>query len=116
MDEATRRVIGHVPRGRGVLGALIMDQRRVRVADVQQHPNTYGFPPGHPVMRSFLGVPIMIRGLAWGSLHVAEKVEGEFTEADEEATVALAEHAATMVSNARIERHSRGLPVPSPLR
>jgi two-component system, NarL family, sensor histidine kinase DevS len=116
IDEATHRAIGHVPRGRGVLGELILQPQPLRCADVRQHPNSYGLPPGHPEMRSFLGVPVVIGGRVWGNLYVAEKAEGEFTEADEKATVALAESAATMVSNARIQRHSRGLPVPPPLR
>jgi two-component system, NarL family, sensor histidine kinase DevS len=97
IDAGTRRAIGHPPRGRGVLGDLILDPRPVRVADVRQHPSRYALPPGHPVMRSFLGVPIMIRGMAWGSLHLAEKAEGEFTEADEEAIVALASGVAETV-------------------
>lgn len=105
VDEDTRRAIGHQPRGRGVLGALILDAHPVRVADVREHPSSYGFPPGHPVMHSFLGVPIMIRGSAWGSLHLAEKAEGEFTDADEQAMVALAKEAADTI---RFERHFQG--------
>ena len=103
-DENTRRAIGHLPRGRGVLGELILDACPLRLADVCQHPSSYGVPPGHPVMRSFLGVPIMIRELAWGSLHLAEKTEGEFTEADEVAIFALAEQAADTI---RYERRCR---------
>jgi GAF domain-containing protein len=94
VDEDTRRAIGHLPRGRGTLGELILRPRPLRVADVSRHPGCYGFPSGHPVMRSFLGVPIMILGQAWGSLHVADKADGDFTEADERATVALAQEAA----------------------
>jgi GAF domain-containing protein len=101
VDEKTRRAIGHQPRGRGVLGELILDAHPVRVADVREHPSSYGFPPGYPVMRSFLGVPIMIRGYAWGSLHLAEKAEGEFTDADEQAIAALAKQAADTI---RFER------------
>src|SRR5207244_11617463 len=66
IDRATHRMIGELPRGRGVLGVLIEDPRPLRLADVGKHPESYGFPPGHPAMRSFLGVPIMIRGQAWG--------------------------------------------------
>ena len=104
VDEETRRAIGHPPRGRGVLGDLILDHHPVRVADVREHASSYGFPDGHPVMRSFLGVPIMIRGYACGSLHLAEKAEGEFTDADEQAMVALAEKAADTI---RFERRSQ---------
>jgi len=101
VDQETRRAIGHCPRGRGVLGHLILDSRPVRIADVHKHASSYGFPDGHPVMRSFLGVPVMIRGHAWGSLHLAEKVEGEFTDADEQAILALAKDAANTI---RFER------------
>ncbi len=103
VDEDTRRAIGHVPRGRGVLGDLILDPRPLRVTDVSQHPSCYGFPSGHPLMRSFLGVPIMILGQAWGSLHLAEKADGEFTEADERAAVALAQQAADTIG---FQRHA----------
>jgi len=105
IDEDTRRAIGHPPRGRGVLGELILEPHPLRLADVPQHVSSYGFPPGHPVMRSFLGVPIMIRRQAWGSLHLAEKDAGEFTEADEELAVAIAELAANTIS---FERRSHG--------
>lgn len=105
VDAETRRAIGHPPRGRGVLGHLIVDPRPLCVADVREHPHSYGFPQGHPVMRSFLGVPILIRGYAWGSLHLAEKTDGEFTEADTRATVGLAEEAAGAI---RFERRYRG--------
>ena len=62
VDEQTHRAIGDLPRGRGVLGVLIEDPRPLRLADVGEHPRSYGFPTGHPVMRGFLGVPISIRG------------------------------------------------------
>jgi GAF domain-containing protein len=79
LDEETRRAIGDLPpRGRGVLGALIAHPVPLRLRDVGQHPDSCGFPVGHPVMRSFLGVPIVIRGHAWGNLYLAEKAHGEF--------------------------------------
>jgi signal transduction histidine kinase len=102
IDDATRRAIGHLPRGRGVLGTLIEHSAPLRLADVSRHPNSYGFPAGHPAMRSFLGVPILIRGQAWGNLYLAEKRGGEFTEADEEAAVILAQWAAVAIENARL--------------
>ncbi len=103
VDAATHRAIGELPRGRGVLGVLIEDPRSLRLRDVGQHPHSYGFPPGHPVMHSFLGVPIVIRGRAWGNLYLTEKHGGEgFTEEDEEAVVILAEWAATAIENARL--------------
>ena len=107
VDEETRRAIGDLPRGRGVLGALIEHPQPLRLADVGQHPSSYGFPAGHPVMRSFLGVPIVIRGQAWGNLYLTEKQEGEeFSEQDEEAAVILAEWAAIAIENARLYESS----------
>ena len=86
VDDATHRAIGDLPRGRGVLGALIEHPQPLRLADVGQHPSSYGFPAGHPPMRSFLGVPIVIRGQAWGNLYLTEKQGDEqFSEQDEEA-------------------------------
>jgi signal transduction histidine kinase len=102
VDEATRGAIGDLPRGRGVLGELIERPAPLRLADVSQHPSSYGFPAGHPEMRSFLGVPVLIRGQVWGNLYLTEKTEGDFTEADEEATVILAEWAAIAIENARL--------------
>jgi signal transduction histidine kinase len=102
VDETTYRAIGDLPRGRGVLGEMIEHPQPLRLADVSQHPSSYGFPAGHPVMHSFLGVPVMIRGQVWGNLYLTEKADGEFTEADEEATVILAERAAMAIENARL--------------
>ncbi len=101
--EAALHAIGELPHGRGVLGVLIEDPRPLRLEDVGQHPQSYGFPPGHPAMRSFLGVPIVIRGQAWGNLYLAEKQGGQdFTEEDEDAAVVLAQWAATAIENARL--------------
>ncbi len=102
MDEATHRAIGELPRGRGVLGALIDQPQPLRLSDVGQHPTSYGFPVGHPAMRSFLGVPVTIRGRVWGNLYLTEKDDGEFTEADEEAAVILAQWASIAIENARL--------------
>ncbi len=101
VDADAHRAIGALPRGRGVLGALIEDPRPLRLADVGRHPTSYGFPVGHPVMRGFLGVPILIRGEAWGNLYLTEKRGGEFTAQDEEAAVILADWAAIAIGNAR---------------
>src|SRR5947209_20568814 len=73
IDADTHRAIGDLPRGRGVLGVLIEDPRPLRLAQVGGHPESFGFPAEHPRMDSFLGVPIMIRGEAWGNLYLAEK-------------------------------------------
>jgi signal transduction histidine kinase len=102
VDEATCSAIGDLPRGRGVLGVLIEHPQPLRLRDVGQHPSSYGFPVGHPVMRSFLGVPVVIRGHVWGNLYLTEKSDGEFTDADEEAAVILAEWAAIAIENARL--------------
>jgi signal transduction histidine kinase len=107
MDDATERSIGDLPRGRGLLGVLIEDPRPLRVMDVSQHPLSYGFPPAHPPMHGFLGVPIIIRGDAWGNLYLAEKRDGEpFSDEDEEAAVVLAQWAATAIENARLYESS----------
>jgi len=104
VDEESRRAIGKLPRGRGILGLLIEQPRPLRLADVNRHPRSYGFPPGHPPMTSFLGVPVMIRGDAWGNLYLTDKTEGEFDEADEHSATILAEWAAIAVENARLYR------------
>ncbi len=102
VDDATRRAIGDLPRGRGILGVLIDDPRPLRLRSVGEDPRSYGFPPGHPPMEGFLGVPVPIRGEAWGNLYLTEKEGGEFTEADEEAAVILADWAGIAIDNARL--------------
>jgi signal transduction histidine kinase len=105
IDEDTHRAIGDLPRGRGLLGVLIDDPRPLRLEDVGDHPRSYGFPQGHPPMRSFLGVPIVIRGEAWGNLYLTEKAGGEpFAADDEEAVIVLADWAAIAIENARLYR------------
>jgi GAF domain-containing protein len=107
IDEDTHRAIGDLPRGRGVLGVLIRDPRPLRLADVGAHPESYGFPLAHPPMHSFLGVPILVHGEAWGNLYLTEKQGGEFTEDDEEAATVLADWAAIAIANARLYRDVR---------
>jgi signal transduction histidine kinase len=103
IDEQTRREIGPLPRGRGVLGELIRNPRPLRLADVGAHPRSYGFPPGHPEMRSFLGTPVLVRGDPWGNLYLTEKVGGsEFDEIDERLVVVLAAWAGVAIENARL--------------
>ena len=107
VDDATHRAIGDLPRGRGVLGALIAQPEPLRLADVGQHPSSYGFPAGHPPMGSFLGVPIVIRGQVWGNLYLTEKRGAdEFSEQDEEAAVILADWAAIAIGNAKLYESS----------
>ncbi len=110
IDEEARRAIGNLPRGRGVLGLLIEQPRALRLADVGRHPRSYGFPPGHPPMSNFLGVPVLVRGRAWGNLYLTEKSSGDFDEADEQSAMILAEWTAIAVENAHLYRsvQSRG--------
>jgi signal transduction histidine kinase len=101
-DEETHGAIGSLPRGRGVLGALIEDPAPLRIADVSAHPRSYGFPHAHPPMHSFLGVPILVAGAPFGNLYLTEKAGGgEFTEADEQAVAVLAEFAGVAIDHAR---------------
>src|SRR4051794_12155129 len=103
IDEQTHRVIGDLPHGRGILGVLIDEPEPLRLHDVGVHPKSYGFPAGHPPMRTFLGVPIIIRGEAWGNLYLTEKEGGDdFTEADEASVVVLADWAALAIEHARL--------------
>jgi signal transduction histidine kinase len=102
IDARTREAIGALPRGRGVLGLVIEDPVPLRLRDVGEHPRSFGFPPGHPPMGNFLGVPIVIRGRAWGNLYLTEKPEGDFDEADEQSALILAEWTAIAVDNARL--------------
>ncbi len=101
IDEETHRAIGDLPRGRGVLGVLITEPHPLRVTDVGRHPQSFGFPPGHPPMSSFLGVPILVRGQVYGNLYLTEKQGGPFDAEDEEVVVILAEWAAVAIDNAR---------------
>lgn len=103
VDEETHRRIGRPPEGRGILGLLIREARPIRLRDLTADPRAAGFPPGHPPMRSFLGVPILLRGVAYGNLYLAEKEGGaEFTDEDEEMVTLLAAQAAVAIENARL--------------
>ena len=103
IDGDTRAEIGSLPRGRGVLGALIRDAKPLRLHELAEDPRSVGFPPGHPPMRSFLGVPILLRGVAYGNLYLTEKKGGEdFTDEDEELVTLLAGQAAVAIENARL--------------
>ena len=103
IDDDTRAEIGLLPRGRGILGALIRDARPLRLHELAEDPRSVGFPPGHPPMRSFLGVPILLRGVAYGNLYLTEKQGGEdFTDEDQELVTLLAGQAAVAIENARL--------------
>jgi len=107
IDAAAHAAIGDLPRGNGILGVLISDPRPLRLHDVGEHPQSYGFPLDHPPMRTFLGVPIVIRGQAYGNLYLTEKEHGDFDEGDEQAVVVLAGWAAIAIENARLYRDVR---------
>ena len=103
VDEETRAAIGPEPRGRGILGVLIREAQPLRLHDLTDDPRSVGFPPNHPPMRSFLGVPIVLRGVAYGNLYLTEKPDGgDFTEEDEELVTMLATQAAVAIENARL--------------
>src|SRR5438105_12132941 len=108
IDEETHTAIGDLPRGRGILGALIRDARPLRLHDLKDDQRSVGFPPNHPPMRSFLGVPILLRGVAYGNFYLTEKAGGEdFTEEDQELVTLLAGQAAVAIENARLYEASQ---------
>lgn len=108
IDEPTRAEIGDLPKGHGILGLLIAQPRPLRLPDLREHPDSYGFPPGHPPMRSFLGVPITVRGVVFGNLYLTDKQsEAVFSDVDEELVVALATAAGVAIDNARLHASVR---------
>ena len=102
IDAELQVRIGDLPSGLGILGLLIEEPHPLRLTDVGAHPRSYGFPPGHPPMATFLGVPMVIRGQAWGNLYLTEKATGAFDAQDEAAAIVLAGWAATAIDNARL--------------
>jgi len=102
IGEDRRRLIGDLPRGRGILGVLVDDPRPLRLVDLADHPASVGFPEHHPPMTTFLGVPVRVRGTVFGNLYLTEKLDGEpFTARDEELVQALANAAGFVIDNAR---------------
>jgi signal transduction histidine kinase len=105
LTEDEEKQIGARPTGRGVLGLLIQDPRPLRLASLGSHPDSYGFPPNHPPMSSFLGVPIKVRGEVYGNLYLTDKIGwSEFTRDDEALVEALAIAAGVAVENARLHK------------
>jgi signal transduction histidine kinase len=102
IDETTRALIGELPSDHGILRVLLREARPVRVADVTKEQQFFGFPPAHPKMRSFLGVPIFVRGVVYGDLYLAEKEGGEFTEDDEEIVTLLAAQTGLTIEKVQI--------------
>jgi signal transduction histidine kinase len=108
IDAETHAAIGELPRGRGILGVLIRDARPLRLHDIAADDRSVGFPPNHPPMSTFLGVPILLRNVAYGNLYLTEKQGGEdFTAEDEEVVTLLASQAAVAIENARLYESSR---------
>lgn len=106
IDADTRAHIGPLPEGHGILGLLITDPRPIRLPNLREHPDSYGFPPGHPPMTSFLGVPIPVHGQIYGNLYLCDRRGDEvFSDVDEEMVVALAAAAGIAIDQARL--HAR---------
>jgi signal transduction histidine kinase len=108
IDEDTYAAIGDLPRGRGILGVLIDDARSLRLHDLGKDPRSVGFPPNHPPMRTFLGTPILLHGVAYGNLYLTEKEGGvDFDDEDVELVTLLASQAAVAIENARLYEAER---------
>jgi signal transduction histidine kinase len=110
IDDAGRAAIGELPKGHGLLGVLIHRPQPLRLPDLTEHPDRFGFPPNHPPMSSFLGVPLYVHGEVFGNLYFTEKLDSEvFTDIDEELAVALAGAAAISIENARLHTRTQEL-------
>ena len=101
------KAIGHLPQGKGLLGALIDDPRPIRLRHIGEDPRSSGFPPGHPPMTSFLGVPIRVHDEVFGNLYLTESARGQFSAEDEELALALAATAAAAIDRARLYQAAR---------
>jgi signal transduction histidine kinase len=111
LDPETVRQIGSLPTGRGLLGEVIRERRPLRVDNIAAHPAAVGWPPGHPHMTTFLGVPVIYQDQVMGHLYLTDKEGGPFTADDEELVSLLAAHAAALISNARLNRQIEKLAV-----
>lgn len=108
LDEATVSEIGPLPTGHGLLGLIIDHPEPLRLHTIAEHPESYGFPPHHPPMTSFLGVPVRTRGQVFGNLYLTDKSNGvDFTEQDEAIVVALAAGAGVAIENARLHEQAQ---------
>ena len=107
IDPETHAAIGEIPRGRGLLGVVIRDAKPLRLHEIADDPRSVGLPPNHPPMHTFLGVPILLRGVTYGNLYLAEKRDGgDFTDEDEDLLQLLAAQAAAAIENARLYESS----------
>jgi signal transduction histidine kinase len=114
LSEADAARISHRPQGRGLLGLILREARSLRLRNLKEHPRSAGFPPHHPIMTSFLGVPILYQGKSVGNLYLADKRDAdEFSESDQALIELLATHAANAIRNARLHQttveHSQAL-------
>ncbi|GAB7142393.1 hypoxia sensor histidine kinase DosS/DevS [Mycobacterium riyadhense] len=108
IDEETVRRIGHLPEGLGVIGLLIDEPKPLRLDDLSRHPASVGFPPHHPPMRTFLGVPVRVRGESFGTLYLTDKTNGQpFSDDDEVLVQALAAAAGIAIANARLYQQAK---------
>jgi signal transduction histidine kinase len=112
MDAETRRRIGALPEGKGLLGLIIQKNRSFRIPDMNTDPRRYGFPPDHPPMTSFLGVPIAVKGVSLGRLYLTNKIgDGEFSAQDQSLVETFALHAGIAMENARLHERLQRLAV-----
>jgi signal transduction histidine kinase len=103
IDAEAAELIGDLPQGRGLLGVLLEGGRPMRMQEISSHSDSYGFPPSHPAMHSFLGVPIIIRDRVFGRLYLTEKQgASEFTKDDERIAMTLATQAGVAIQNANL--------------
>ena len=110
IDDELRTLLGPPPKGHGILGLVIREAKPIRLPDLTRHPDSYGFPPHHPPMHSFLGVPILGKRGVFGNLYLTEKLGGgTFTDEDEHIAVLLAANTASAVENARLHEESARL-------
>jgi signal transduction histidine kinase len=108
IDGDGRTAIGDLPKGLGLLGSIIHDAQPLRLAEITEHPDSSGFPPNHPPMTSFLGVPVRVRGTVFGNLYLTDKTSAEvFSDIDEELATGLAAAAGVAIENARLYDHGR---------
>jgi signal transduction histidine kinase len=112
IDAATRASIGPPPRGHGFLGLIIRENRSIRIRDIAVDPRRYGFPPNHPDMHSFLGVPVTVKGRSIGNLYLTDKDGAdEFTEDDQRLVETFALHAGIAIENARLHEEIQRLAI-----
>jgi two-component system, NarL family, sensor histidine kinase DevS len=112
LGDVEEETIGARPTGRGVLGVLITDATPLRLKDLSTHPDSYGFPPHHPPMKSFLGVPVRVRSVVYGNLYLTDKIGAEdFSDQDQALAEALAVAAGIAIENTRLSERVRVLSV-----